>query len=316
MIRRTFCLLFTLSLVLLTACAQEVLDGIAAVVNEDVITFSQVRELVGPKEKSARETLKGQALVEKIKEIRLQAVNDLIDRQLILQEFKKNKFNIPPHVLDERIDAITREEFGGDRAAFVRTLAAQGYTLERFRQMEMDKIIVQAMRSQLVKTSSVVPDAKVREYYQRNIGEYTSEEQIKLRMLMLRRGETPEVRRKQIEEIRAKIVGGASFEDMARLYSEDSTQEAGGDWGWITRKTLAEPLTKIAFGLKPGEVSRIVELGGNYYLLFCEAKKAQTVKPLTELRDEIEKKVIQEDRQRAQQEWVAKLRNKAFVKIY
>ena len=41
------------------APAQEVLDGIAAVVNQDVITFSQVRELVGAREKAGRETLKG-----------------------------------------------------------------------------------------------------------------------------------------------------------------------------------------------------------------------------------------------------------------
>jgi parvulin-like peptidyl-prolyl isomerase len=68
-----------------------VLDGIAAVVNDDVVTFSQVREVVGSRERAARETLKGEQLVEKIKEIRLQAINDLIDRQLILQEFKKGK---------------------------------------------------------------------------------------------------------------------------------------------------------------------------------------------------------------------------------
>ena len=71
--------------------AQEVLDGIAAVVNDDVITFSQVRDLVGPIEKAARDQLKGNELVEKIKEIRLKAINDLIDRQLALQEFKKQK---------------------------------------------------------------------------------------------------------------------------------------------------------------------------------------------------------------------------------
>ena len=68
----------------LTACAfpptgdaQEVLDGIAAVVNDDVITFSQVRDLVGPIEKAARDQLKGNELVEKVKEIRLKAINDL-----------------------------------------------------------------------------------------------------------------------------------------------------------------------------------------------------------------------------------------------
>ena len=64
------------------ANGQEVLNGLAAVVNKDPITFSQVRDLVGPQERAARNQLTGQALVEKIKEIRLAALNELINRQL------------------------------------------------------------------------------------------------------------------------------------------------------------------------------------------------------------------------------------------
>ena len=132
------------------AGAQDVLDGIAAVVNEDVITFSQVRDLVGPIEKAARDQFKGNELVEKIKDIRLKAINDLIDRQLTLQEFKKQKYNIPEHFVDDRIATIVREEFGGDRAAFSRTLQAQGFTVEKFKQAETEKMIVSAMRGQMV----------------------------------------------------------------------------------------------------------------------------------------------------------------------
>ena len=67
----------------------EVIDGIAAIVNNDVVTISQVRELIGARERSLREMYRGQELEDKIKEMRLSAINDLVDRQLILQEFKK-----------------------------------------------------------------------------------------------------------------------------------------------------------------------------------------------------------------------------------
>jgi parvulin-like peptidyl-prolyl isomerase len=297
--------------------AQEVLDGIAAVVNSDVITFSQVRELVGPREKQARETLKGNEMIEKVKEIRLQAVNDLIDRQLILQEFKemqKKGANIPEYVVEDRIQTIIRDEFGGDRSAFVRTLNAQGYTLDRFRQLETEKMVVQGMRAQQVKANVIVSEEKIKAEYRKSIGEYTSEEQIKLRMLVLRGAD--ENRKKMLEEIRSKIVAGAPFEDLARMYSEDSNQEQGGDWGWINRKTLNETLSNVAFKLKAGEVSKILELGDSYYLLYCEAKKPTVTKPFAEVRPELEKKLVQQERQKAQQEWIAKLRKKAYIKIY
>ncbi len=297
--------------------SQQVLDGIAAVVNDDVITFSQVRDLVGPLEKAARDQFKGEEQVEKIKEIRLKAINDLIDRQLILQEFKKQKFNIPEHFIEERIQTITREEFGGDRAAFTRTLAAQGYSLEKFKQMETDKMIVQAMRGQMAKADTSVPAEKLQQYYQSHREEFTSEEQIKLRMISIKKGgNNSEGRRKMIEEIREKILGGAEFQDLARMYSEDTTQENGGDWGWINRRTLNESLSKIAFALKPGVCSQIIDLGNSYFLLFVEAKKAPETKPFSVVRDDIEKKLLQEQRQTVQSAWTAKLRKKAYIKMF
>jgi len=300
-----------------TARGQQVLDGIAAVVNEDVITFSQVRELIGSTEAAARQQLKGTELDEKIKEIRLRAINDLVDRQLILQEFYKNKFNIPDHFIDDRVQTIIREEFGGDRAAFVRTLAAQGYTLDKFKVLEKEKMIVQAMRSQNVKGDVIIPETRILEYYQKHREDYAEEEQIKLRMIAIRKAENgSDSRRGMIQEIRGKIKEGAEFQDLARMYSEDSTQDQGGDWGWIPRRTLNESLAKIAFGLKPGQVSEIVELGNSYYLLVVEAKKNSTVKPYAQLHDEIQSKLIQEERQKRGDEWIGRLRKKAYIKMF
>jgi peptidyl-prolyl cis-trans isomerase SurA len=300
------------------AAEQEVLDGIAAVVNGDVITFSQVREVVGVREKALRDTYKGPELIEKIKELRLQAINDLIDRQLILQEFKKNKFTIPEYVVDDRIQTIIREEFGGDRAAFVRTLEAQGYTLARFKTVEQDKIIVQAMRGRAVKSDAVIPPNKVEEYYQKHRDEFGSQEQVKLRMIVLKKEVNESgAKKKMAEEIRQKVAAeGADFEKLAQMYSEDSTQESGGDWGWIDRKTLNEELTREAFKLKTGQVSEVLEVAGNYYILYVEARKNATVKSLPEVREEIEKKIAQIERQEAQRKWLAGLRSKAYIKLY
>ena len=145
-----------------TASARmDVVDGVAAIVNGDVITFSQVRELVGPRERAIRASMTGAVRDDKIKEARLGALNDLIDRQLILQEFKKKEYNIPEKIISDHIDQIIREEFGGDRQAFTRTLAAQGFTMTKFREAERDKIIVQAMRFQNVKSDFIVSPTRI-----------------------------------------------------------------------------------------------------------------------------------------------------------
>jgi len=306
----------------------EVIDGIAAVVNGDVITISQMRELIGGRERALREAYQGEELLDKVKELRAAALRDLIDRQLILQEFKKKEFSIPPYVIDDRVQAIVREEFGGDRAAFVRTLQAQGYTLTRFKEIERDKIIVQAMRQANVKEDFVVSPAQIQIFYNQNKAAYTTPEQVKLRMIVLRQGEggdygafadVPAVGDKRVmaDEIREKLINGADFDRMAAMYSDDSaTQETGGDWGWIERNTLNQELTKVAFALRPGQISPVLQMGDSFYILLVEAKKPASVKPMNEVREEIERNLIQKERMQAQQRWLDTLRAKAYIKIF
>ncbi len=300
----------------------EVVDGVAAIVNNDVITISQVRELVGARERAMREGYNSPDLADKIKEMRLGALKDLVDRQLIIQEFRKMQekgANIPDYVVDDRVQTIIREEFGGDRAAFIRTLQAQGYTLTRFKEIEKEKIIVQAMRQAKITDSFVVSPKQIQNFYDKNKSAYTVPEQVKLRMIVIREGSSDVIganKRQTAEEIREKIVGGAEFERMAQMYSEDeTTSDLGGDWGWVERNTLNEDLTKTAFSLKAGETSKVLQIGDSYYILFIEARKNATLKPMAEVREEIERNLMQQERMKAQQRWIDTLRRKAYIKI-
>lgn len=302
----------------------DVVDGIAAIVNNDVVTISQVRELVGARERSLRDLYRGAELERKVEEMRISAIKDLIDRQLILQEFKKLQekgASIPEYVIDDRVQAIIRQEFGGDRSAFVRTLQAQGFTLTRFKEIERDKVIIQAMRQSKVENDFVISPTQIQVYYDKNKTAYATPEQVKLRMIVIREGssgDVPEVGSKKdlAEEIRQKVASGAEFDRMAQMYSEDeTTQQAGGDWGWIERNTLNEELTNVAFSLRAGEVSPVINIENTYYILKVEARKNAAVKPITDVRDEIEKNLIQQERMKAQQRWLETLRKKAYIKI-
>jgi len=321
-----------LSIVLLTAASAggvhaqqaEVVDGVAAIVNKEVITISQVRELVGSRERSLREVYSGNVLAAKIAEMRAAAVKDLVDRQLIIQEFRKMQekgANIPEYVIDDRVQTIIREEFGGDRSAFVRTLQAQGYTMTRFKEVEREKIIVQALRQSKVNENFVVSPNQIQSYYDKNKGAYALPEQIKLRMIVLREGAGSDVtgagnKSQTATEIRQKLASGAEFARMAEMYSEDdATRDAGGDWGWIEHNTLNEQLTKVAFSLRAGQVSDVVHIGDSYYIMVVEARKNASVKPMGEVRDEIERNLIQQERMKVQNRWLETLRKKAYIKI-
>jgi parvulin-like peptidyl-prolyl isomerase len=296
----------------------ESVNGIAAIVNNKVITYSQVREVCEPRERLLRAQYSGQELVTKITELRKSALQDLIDRELILQAFEKEKLAIPPHFIDERVDEVIKENFGGDRNAFIKTMEAQKYTMSKFRDLERDKIIVSAMRSKNVKSNLLIPPSKVEEYYRKHRDQFATKAQVKLRLIMIPgRPESGNAQKEMAEEIRAKLITGADFDKMAQMYSEDSTRDLGGDWGWIDDKTLSKPLSDVAFSLHPGEISKLVELGGNYYILKVEARQGGEVKPLDKnLRAEIESRLRQEQAQELQEHWLASLRSKAYIKTF
>jgi len=296
-----------------------VIDGIAAIVNGDIITYSQVRGLSAPRERLLRTQYHGDELSKQIATAREAALKDLIDRQLIVQAFHKEKFELPQHFVDERVNDIIREEFGGDRATFIKTLQAQNYSLTEFKKLEMEKIIVAAMRGKNVKPVTTVSPVKVQEYYQKHKAEFTAKEQVKLRMIMIptHAAEGNAAAQKAIaEEILGKLADGAPFDRMAQMYSEDATRDAGGDWGWIERKTLAPQLEKVAFNLPPGRVSHVIELGPHYYILKVEEKKGGDTPSFAKLRPEIEKKLMQEETQKQQEIWLAGLRQKAYIKTF
>jgi parvulin-like peptidyl-prolyl isomerase len=302
----------------LAAESQQV-DGIAAIVNGDIITYSQVRSVSGPHERLLMSQYKGEELAKQIKAAREAALKDLIDRQLIVQSFKKEKYEIPEHFVEERVNDIIRENFGGDRNTFIKTLQAQNFSLSEFKKQETDKIIVQAMRGKNVKLTTIIPPAKITEYYEKHKAEFTVKEQVKLRLIMIptHAAEGNAAAQKAIaEEILGKLADGAPFERMAQMYSEDSTRDVGGDWGWIERKTLAAPLEKVAFNLPAGRVSHVIEVGPNYYILKVEEKRGGETPSLAKMRAEIEKKLMQEESQRQQELWLAGLRQKAYIRTF
>ncbi|MEP6603949.1 MAG: peptidylprolyl isomerase [Spartobacteria bacterium] len=301
------------------AADPEIVDGIAAVVNGDIITFSQVRTLVAPRDKQLRSQYSGEELAKKIKEAREAALKDLIDRQLIIQAFKKESFQIPDHYIDERVHEMIRENFGGDRNTFIKTLEAQNYSLGEFRKLETERMIVQAMRSKNVRRDMIASPAKIEQYYKEHREEFTAKEQIKLRLIMIpahANDGNASAQKSMAEEILSKLSNGAEFDRMAQIYSEDSSRDLGGDWGWIERKTLAAPLEKAAFNLPNGKISNIIEFSGNYYILKVEEKRGGETRTLAKTRDEIEKKLLQNEAQDLQERWIASLRSKAYIKTF
>ncbi len=119
---------------------------VLARVNDVAINIDQVNSVVGKKENEIRQKFTGEERDRQIAEARKQALTDLINRELILQEFEQRGLFIDQKIFDDRISEIAKNEFGGDKAALRAAVEKQGFSWEQFMKWEREKIIIAAMR--------------------------------------------------------------------------------------------------------------------------------------------------------------------------
>ena len=297
-------------------------NGINAIVGDTVITYQQVQ-------RSAAEALdllrrqydtQPEVLQKKAAETIKDALEQLVDRQLILQDFKTSGRNIPESIIEQAVDDRIRSSIRsryGDRFTLIKTLQKEGLTWEKYRQQLREQIIVEALRAKNIAHEIIISPRKIEAYYAEHRDEFKMEDQIKLRMIVLDSpADTPEVRKKLAQEILAKLKEGAAFSEMASVYSTGSQRSQGGDWGWVERSVLRKELAEVAFSLKPGMPSDVLETPTACYLILVEEQKPSQIRPLGEIRDEIEQTLKIREHARLQKQWIARLKTNTFVRYF
>ena len=295
----------------------DVADGVEAVVHGEAITFSEVDDHARP----AVTVLKRQYLSQpdvldaKVHETVTDTLNQLVERQLILHSFDAEGYQLPEGVVDDLVQERIREHYG-DRVTLIRTLQAEGMTFEQFRKQVREQYIESALRNQKVQREIILSPYKVQTYYLANLDKYKLDDQVKLRMIVFPKpsGNTNTVAFAQ--EIQAQIKAGASFAEMAGLYSQGSQQHQAGDWGWVERSVLRKELAAPAFTLAVGQVSEVIDTPDTVYLMLVEDRKPAQARPLAEVRTEIEKVLRTQQQAALQKQWIDGLKKKTFVRYF
>ena len=103
---------------------------------------------------------------------------------------------------------------------------------------------------------------------------------------------------------------------MAKIYSQGSQSGEGGDWGWVEKSVLREDLASVAFALKPGERTGVIERPDGCYIMLVEETKLAHVRPISEVRVEIENVLKSEEMRRLHDKWIARLKAKSFIQYF
>jgi peptidyl-prolyl cis-trans isomerase SurA len=292
--------------------APTVVNAIAAIVNEKVITMKDVyqssreeaeiierRYARAPKERD-----------ERINALLAERTEELIDRELILNEFATLGHPLPESYIENRVAEDIKKS--GDRLTLIKTLQAEGITYESYRQRVKENTIARLMWNAKVPVDPVISPTKIEVYYVDHQDKFKVEDRVKLRIIELTNAASAGL----AKEISKKLDDGAPFEEMARIYSQASSAVDGGDVGWMSKKMLRDELSKVAFALKPGQRSDPISTSGSVFIIKVEQNEPAHVRSLTEVRQEIEETLKAEETKRLRKQFIDRLKKKAFIRYF
>lgn len=261
----------------------ELVNGVEAIVHDAIITHEEVASLTEPDIQILLRQYRDQpeVLRRKAEAVRTNALEKLLERQLILHDFKvtyaAQESAIEKELskdIDKEIEDEIRQSYGGNRMSLVQTLQARGVTMEKHRQLIRDRIIVSWLRQKNISSVVIASPHKVEAYYQTHAAKFKVQEEVKLRMIVMKSPDQADAPRvaERAEEILVKLKEGATFTEMAAVYSEGSQRNQGGDWGWWEQPRLSKGMADLANSLQPGQHSGVASrsAGDDYWFYLYE----------------------------------------------
>lgn len=237
-------------------------NGIAAKVNGRVITKNQVSFMMAPiyAQLATQYPRRGPHFETELKKAKKNILQELIDRQIILDEFKQIGASIKPHVIDDEVKRQVQELYNGDEAKFRAELQRSRLTMPGYREMTREKMVVQAMRSQqFADAPPPLPNEIQKEYQEiKKTLRDTSQDVISFRKIFLpatdpsNPASTPETQLELAEDLHRQIVKGADFAELAKTYSRDAFAEQGGLQERVARPDLAPEFSALLFEASAG----------------------------------------------------------------
>jgi len=312
-------LLTTLFLLAPLAASAAVVNAIAAIVNDEIVTLHEVTRDAKP---VISEAEKKAALDDAARsKIRLAILDRLVEKRLVEQKISELNIRVTEDELRQAIDDVKRQNNMPSQDALVAALASQGLSFDQYRSQLQEQIEKLKLVSLEVRSKIHVGESEVQEYYQTNQAKYTGEESYRARHIFFKTNEksTPAAIKQTMTTALAVLADardGKDFAELARTFSEDpAARKDGGDLGSFKKGDMQPELEAAVVGMKPGEVSELVYTAVGFHIIKLEERVSGTLKPFESVKTEIEEMLYRKKSEERFGVWAKELREKASIEL-
>lgn len=311
--KKVFFFLFSVLILLpprVYAEAPFVLDKIVAVVNNQVITWSELYQAMEFDYSRQLSSLSGHDKRKFLKAHESAYLDKMVDMTLQVQEAKKLKMSVDSKELDDAISAI-KKKYSMDDSAFAEALKSEGLTLKQYKKRLSDQILVSELVSREVRAKINISGAKATDYLKSKGLEANAGGSYKLAQIFFRMPQDPG-QKKEIEneagEALQKIRAGGHFMAVAKTYSE-----ADPNIGVISKDMLSSDMIAVISKMKVGDISKPFWTENGLYILKLEGESSS--KSPEKLESYAKKELAEAKFEKEYKLWLKGLREKSYVDI-
>ena len=305
-ISRLVILLCALASIGLAGCggsSEDVPADAVAVVDGQDIARSDYEALIAQAKKSYKNQKRDfpAAGSQEFQTLRNQAVQFLVQREQFEQKAEDLDVKVTDKQVDDRLEQIQKQYFGGDKKKFEKQLKEQGITEAQVRNDIRAQIVSEKIFAQ-VTGKVTVSDDEIEKYYAKNKAQYSQPESRDVRHILVKTKE-------QADDLYTQLENGADFAALAKKFSEDTGSKANGGKLTISKGQTVAPFDQTAFLLKKNAISKPVKTEFGYHIIqpLSETKPAK-VTPLKEVRASIKQQLEQTQKNEAMTKWVDDLK--------
>ncbi len=302
------------------AASAAMLDGIAARVDSRVITVGDVMAEIRRHPDASEKIAKSGGDLSEMQALYQAALDSLIERRLILKAADAKKMEIPEWVIDNQIREVVHEMFGDDMNRLEEELARTKIPMTEYRNTVKEDITVRGMRQQIVEQYVSASPSAMKKEFKEHPERYRQEAKATVRVILLKPpspGDGLASINTRWAQIGEEMAAGTSFADLAIKYSADSHAKDGGLWKDVNPEDAFRPeIAKAIAALGDGKVSELIDLDGWGFIVKKESSTAAKTMTFEEAYDKISWNVRNAAAKKAYDEWMARLKEDAFIKVY
>ncbi len=300
----------------------ENLNAIRVIVNGEIITEFDIRKRTAEAFRIAREKYSEDGLESKRNEIILIAINELIDRKVLVQEAKKVVLSDPmrEEAIEKNVDAFIKGAVKevGSLYKYYELAHMQGINpLKKRAELKEDLLIEEIMRENVYRKIVISPKG-IKRYYNEHVDEFSTKGGMSFRHILIKFSsyDSKEEAKSAAENLLNILKKGDDFESIAKNHSRGPHADRGGLWEADEVKGFRKDLIAAISDLKEGELSPIINSSLGYHIFKIEEIIGDQILSFLQAQDEIKNTLFREGFVKQKKLYLKKLRKDAVIKEY